>query len=84
MKAITWQVVLLAAIGLFGFIILYLLVPATDPMRGALVTAFNSVIGAVIVLSVNHKQQQVENKVDQVIANGNGHGDAKEEGPAAH
>lgn len=72
MKAVSWQMVVLFISGLAAFITLYLLVPVDDPMRGALVAAFNALIGAIVVLGVNRRQQAVEDKVDQVIANGHG------------
>lgn len=73
MKGLSWQGVALALIGVAGFIALYLLVPADDPIRGALVVAFNSLIGVVLAVAFSRKQADVETKIDQVIEQTNGH-----------
>lgn len=73
MKGLSWQAVALCAVGISGFIVLYLLVPAEDPMRGALVVAFNGVIGALLAVGIGRRQSDVERKVDKVIEQTNGH-----------
>ncbi len=73
MRALTWQAVGLVAVGVTGFVVLYLFVPAEDPMRGALVTAFNGIIGALIAVMIGRRQVETDRKVDKVIEQTNGH-----------
>lgn len=74
MRGLSWPAVVLVMTGVAGFIVLYLFVPVDDPMRGALVVAFNGIVTALLAIAIGRRQNAVEDKVDKVIEQTNGHG----------
>lgn len=73
MKGLSWPAVAVFAVAVTGFIVMYLFVPTDDPMRGALVVAFNGVVTALLAIAIGRRQHDAETKIDKVIEQTNGH-----------
>jgi undecaprenyl pyrophosphate phosphatase UppP len=72
-KGVTWPIVALVAVAVAGFVVLYIAVPADDPIRAVLITTFNAIVGGIVLVAANRRSTAVEDKVDKVIEQTNGH-----------
>lgn len=73
MRGLSWQAVVIFFIGVVGFLVLFALVPATAPERGALITLVVGTVGAATTYFVGRRLDRIETKTDVVVGQTNGH-----------